>query len=330
MSDNNKIHGTGRTANSAPTFVSNVEDKREQLSAIKRMQTLKVKAHKAPEIIPAGKPKIRIVGDPDADLMSVNEPFRNKKESQTTVISVNRNHYDDDEDEGFALDCDEIRSMLEDGPIKFRFLVLCSAIFMVIASIFEYNQQKYYSYYGVSPLFYIISLYVWIFGAFIISLEIMPFSMGVSSIHKMILEQMNILRFTWGRGFFYFFSGSLQFSLFTKWNMVAGGVMMIVGISSILIGRAASKKLKILVRRIGNKNNLKQLFARHDRDRDGYLSVYEFKNFVSDMDVGLNDDELTNAFLAIDRDNDRLITFTDLANWYASAKYEVKTDGVII
>jgi Ca2+-binding EF-hand superfamily protein len=112
--------------------------------------------------------------------------------------------------------------------------------------------------------------------------------------------------------------------------MIAGGVMMIIGILSILIGRAASKKLKVLIRRIGNKNNLKEKFRKHDRDGDGYLSVYEFKNFVNDMNVGLNDDELTNAFLAIDRNNDRYITFSDLANWYATSKYEVKTDGVII
>lgn len=328
MSDNTIIHGTGRTPNSVPTCGSNIEDKREQLSAIKRVQSTlnKGKTDKGHEV--TGKPRIRVVGDPDADLMPVNETFR-KKEDKTTVISVRGRKHDDD-DEGFGLDCDEIKRMLEVGPIKFRFLVVCSALFMVIASIFEYNQQKFYSYYGVSALFYIISLYVWIFGAFIISLEIMPFGMGVFSIHKLILDQMNILRFTWGRGFFYFFSGSLQFCLCTKWNMIAGGVMMIIGILSILIGRAASKKLKVLIRRIGNKNNLKEKFRKHDRDGDGYLSVYEFKNFVNDMNVGLNDDELTNAFLAIDRNNDRYITFSDLANWYATSKYEVKTDGVII
>ena len=323
--NNSIIHGTGRTPNSAPTFVSNVEDKREQLSAIKRMQTIKVKEPEVPE----KSTKIRVVGDPDVDLLSVSEPFRNKETEKTAVISVHRK-YDDGNDEGFALDCDEITRMLEDGPVKFRFLVLCGAVFMVLSSAFEYNQEKFYGYYGISPLFFIISLYVWIFGAFIITLEIMPFSMGVSEIHKLILDHLNILRFTWGRGFFYFFSGSLQFSLCTTMNMAAGGVMMVLGIASIMIGRAASKKLKTLVRKVGNKHNLREKFSMHDKDRDGRLSVYEFRNFVKDMDVRLNDNELTNAFIAIDRNNDRFITFTDLATWYAMAKYEVKTDGVII
>jgi len=326
MSSNSIIHGTGRTPNSVPTFVSNVEDRREQLSAIKRMRT--VKANKEPDV-PEKSTKIRVVGDPDVDLLSVSEPYRKKDTEKTSVVKVHRRQYDDD-DEGFALDCDEITRMLEDGPVKFRFLVVCGAVFMVISSAFEYNQEKFYGYYGISPLFFIISLYVWIFGAFIITLEIMPFSMGVSEIHKTILDHLNILRFTWGRGFFYFFSGSLQFSLFTTMNMAAGGVMMVLGIASILIGRAASKKLKTLVRKIGNKNNLRDKFSMHDKDRDGRLSVYEFRNFVRDMDVRLNDNELTNAFIAIDRNNDRYITFNDLAAWYAKAKYEVKTDGVIV
>jgi hypothetical protein len=255
---------------------------------------------------------------------------------KTAVITARRrNSKDDDHSSSLALDCTEMRKMLEDGPLKFRILVLLGAIFMVIANIIDYDKllednNYYYSSAGIETLFFVISLYIWLFGAFIITLEMRPFRKGVSLFHRWILEQISFLRFTWGRGFLYFFSGSLQVVLFTQWNMIAGGVMIVLGIASVILGQVASKKLKTLVKKIGNRNNLLDKFKMHDKDHDGCLNVREFRNFVRDMNVKLNDDELTNAFMAIDRDVDRKITFQDLSNWYANAKFDVKTDGMII
>lgn len=253
---------------------------------------------------------------------------------KTAVITAHkRNSEDDRRSSSLALDCNEMTKMLEDGPLKFRILVLLGAIFMVVANIMDYNELQFNNYYGssgVETLFFIISLYIWIFGAFIITLEMRPFRKGVSVFHRWILEQMSFLRFTWGRGLLYFFSGSLQMVLFTKWNMIAGGAMILLGIASVILGQLASKKLKSLVKKIGNRNNLLEKFKMHDKDHDGYLNVREFRYFVKDMNVKLSDDELNNAFMAIDRDVDRKITFQDLSNWYANAKFDVKTDGVII
>jgi hypothetical protein len=248
------------------------------------------------------------------------------------VITARRKNSSGDKNAPLALDCTEITKLLENGPSKFRVLVLLGAISMVIANIVDYNQMQYSSYYGsaVSALYFVISIYIWLFGAFIITLEMRPFKSGVFFIHKWILEQLSFLRFTWGRGFFYFFSGSLQVVLFTKWNMIAGSIMIVLGIALIILGQIASKKLKSLVKKIGTRNNLVDRFQWHDKDHDGYLNVREFRNFVREMKVKLNDDELTNAFIAFDSNSDRRITFQDLSNWYANAKYDVKTDGVII
>lgn len=252
---------------------------------------------------------------------------------KTAVITAHKRNSDNDHS-SLALDCANISKMLEDGPLKFRILVLLGALFMVIANIIDYdklqNSANYYGGSGLETLYLIISLYIWLFGTFIITLEMRPFRKGVSLFHRWILEQLSFLRFTWGRGFFYFFSGSLQVALFTQWNMIAGGIMIVLGIASVILGQLASKKLKTLVKKIGNRNNLLDKFKMHDRDHDGYLNVREFRNFVRDMNVTLNDDELTNAFVAIDRDVDRKITFLDLSKWYANAKFDVKTDGVMI
>lgn len=358
MSTNQYLHGTGRSPNTMPPS-GQLESKREQLSVMKRMKSVAVTKNEDEKVMvrtnyieeaPAtnilrvqgktstsdDKTKIKVIGDsdPNFELKHISEPFRKKEDdSKTTVILARHNYGSDYDEDGLFFDCEEITRLLESGPMSFRYLVIAGALFMVIANIYDYQQKSYYSYYGsggISTSFFLISLYIWLFGAFIISLEIMPFKNGVTSIHRLILEQLGFLRFTWGRGFFYFFSGSLQFSLFTMWNMIAGGVMIAIGAAAIFIGRKASDKLKTLVRRIGNQNNLMEMFERHDRDRDGHLSITEFKAFVRDMNVRLSGDELTNAFIAIDRDNDRYITFQDLSNWYVDAKYNIKTDGCLV
>ena len=351
---NSIIHGSGRAPSSGPTrsllaSKSDLEDRRDQLSAIKRnisMPSQSPSSSPSPvavrlkkQYLPPETHKKRVVASADIDLRSINESFRNKDGNsgkKTAIIAV-RHKYDEDND-ALAFNCAELTKCLEDGPITFRILVLLGALFMLIGSLMDYNEQKggsnYYRYSsngGISPLYFVISLYVWVFSIFIVTLEMKPFHMGISKGHQIILEYMQILRFTWGRGFFYFFSGSLQFSLFTRWNMIAGGTMMVLGMCCIIIGRMASSKLSILVRRIGNKNNLFEKFGKHDRDRDGCFDVHEFRTFVKEMGVNLTDDELVNAFMAIDRNSDRLMTFSDLAKWYTNAKFEMKTDaGVVV
>ena len=209
------IHGTGRVPSSIPRgHKRNLEGAREQLSSIKRFQSVQVRPHNKPNdesvfrtqsvIVHSSrnyqeKNKAPKVYGADVDLQRIDEKFRNRTDdTKTTIITATRIQ-DDDDDDFFAIDCDELTRMLEDGPIKFRFLVIIGALFMAIGSVIDYHEQKSYNNYGsggMTPLFFIITLYVWIFGAFIISLEIKPFHMGVSAFHRIILDQLNILRFT--------------------------------------------------------------------------------------------------------------------------------------
>ncbi len=279
-------------------------------------------------------------------------PYRAPK---TTVIQAKRKFdddgsYDDDGydlDDDWFLDCHQIEQLLENGPLRFRFFVFLGSLFMLASSYLDYQAEAYYTAYGygsMSPLFFLITIYVWVFATFIATMEILPFQMKISRFHRQILKYMNFMRYTWGRGFLYLFSGSLQLSLFTTYNMYSGGYMMLMGLISIMIGRIASRKLKVLVKKIGNNTNLMDDFSRCDQDRDGYLNIHEFRRFVKERmgtkkgkwrrrnNVTLTEDECIHAFQAIDKNHDRRLTFKELSGWYATAKYETRRggDGVLV
>ncbi len=211
MDDRHLLHGTGRVPSSVPTGY--LEERREVLSSIKRFQSAQARENKKPSLDStprtqsvivhssrqvAEKPKAPIVYGANVNLQRIDEKFRTRSDdARTTVITATRKY--DDGDDLFAVDCDELTRMIEDGPLKFRIVVMIVALFMVVASLIDYNAQSSYNNYGgggMTPMFLPISIYVWVFSAFIITLEIKPFRMGTSAFHKLVLDQMNILRFT--------------------------------------------------------------------------------------------------------------------------------------
>jgi len=298
----------------------NLEDRRHRLSSLKHNR------YQPPS--PEHTQQHKVVASRYIELPHLKESFLNKDLDETSVIHVKGSV--DDGDDGLFMDCEELKRYMADGPIRFRTVTFIGAIFMLVASFIDYQEEKNYTYYGydsMSPLFVGITIYVWIFGLFIASLEIRPFHMTVSIFHRFILRYFSILRFAWGRGCFYIFSGSLQFVTLSKCNMMAGGFMVCLGAISIVTGRVAGRKLKNMVKNIGSKNRLTELFSKHDKDRDGYLNVKEFQHFMRDADVHLSPDEFMNAFQAIDANNDRRITLKELKWWFATAKRETGIFG---
>mmetsp|Transcript_24196 Transcript_24196/g.29783 ORF Transcript_24196/g.29783 Transcript_24196/m.29783 type:complete len:357 (+) Transcript_24196:175-1245(+) len=244
---------------------------------------------------------------------------KNQPGPKTSVITVKKEISDEDEDM-ISIDC--LKNMFADGPISFRLIVCFTCIFMVIANVIDLRQESYYG--EITIAYNIASLYVWCFAIFVISLEIRPFKYTLSEIHKEALFYVKVLRFTWGRAFFYFFSGSVQFLMLTKWNMIAGLTMMAMGFISIAIGLNATPKLQKLIRKIGTIENLEVKFSKYDKDRDGYLDTMEFGSFVSGIGVNMGYDEFVSTFSAIDRNNDRMITREELTAWFVRYKYHDK------
>lgn len=280
----------------------------------------------------------KVKGSP-SKIQSIPEAFRERNDdTKTTIVKVakHKKHKsrDDnvDEDDQGPISCESTSQLLENGPIRFRHVCLIGGFGMILGNLIDWNDDQNY-YYQVKEktlMYTIISIYVWIIGLFIMTLEMRPFGQRLSMIHRFILEFIYMLRYTWGRGILYFFSGSLQFILFTTFNMIAGGFMMVLGLTSIIMGRMASQKLKTLVMEIGDKSNLSNKFDWADRDKDGYLNIFEFKLLLKMLGITMKKDELIHLFMAIDVDSDRRITYDELSYWYATARKDLRRDGIVV
>lgn len=218
------MHGTGRVPSSSPTRLAKIEiiERREQANFAKiqvshstlsnderlpppspppRTQSVKIHNKKKAK----DKPKLKVHGE-DIELQHVDAKYmearKNKGNTKFTVIQCERKYNDDDD--FLCCNCsDYFKSLLEDGPIKVRYVIIAVALFTMVACVIDYDmmrgQRSYYGYNrgkNVSPFVSLITSYVLIFGLFIISLEMNPFRMGMSVFHRTILQHVNVFRFT--------------------------------------------------------------------------------------------------------------------------------------
>jgi len=214
--------------------------------------------------------------------------------------------------------CTEYSEAMGDGPMPLRALAFFGGFSMIVGSVVDFIEKENY---GIPLLFLLVSIYIWIFGLFIITLEGRPFHLEVPHFHRVILTYFEILRFTWGRGLFYLFSGTIQFCLLTTWNMICGGYMIILGFLAIYVGRRAHKKMDVMCKMIANNDAIRTKFYAYDRDRDGYLNVQEFKEFTESMDIDLSYDDFVAAFTVIDSNSDKKISLKDFQKWWVVFKY---------
>jgi len=207
----------------------------------------------------------------------------------------------------------DLQYLVEEGPLSFRAVALLGGFFMILASILDLIDQDAADLTAMGEL---ITVFLWIFGFIIIILEGRPFHIQIPFLYTFLIKFFGCFKYVWGRGFFYFVGGCLQFFLFTKYDMVSGIFFMILGIISIVCGYKASVKLAGLRNSISNRSDIKYLFHSFDKDRDGLLNADEFRDMMSTMDQNLDYNEFVAALSAIDVDNNGQISIQDMEQWY--------------
>jgi len=175
-----------------------------------------------------------------------------------------------------------------------------------------------------------ITFYLWFSGLLSIQIESRPFHLQIPVVYSVICEILSPLRFLWGRGFFYFFSGCLQFFLFSKYNMICGSYFMLLGAFSITFGYRASVKLASLRNSISNKADIKFLFHSFDKDRDGFLNHEEFREMLLSLDQYLDFNDYVAALSTVDSDNNQQVSYNDLENWWSSYQQQDLPPGTTI
>ena len=175
----------------------------------------------------------------------------------------------------------------------------------------------------------VFSIYTWIFGVFVIILEGCPFQITVSSVHLWISDYLKILRYLYGRGLLYLFVGSIQyFVLSPPYSAIARGFRTIIGIIFYLLGLAAKVSWdNARALNPSDHTKLKLKFELYDKDKDGYLNIEGFQDFV--VSLSLNELDIINfdtAFHAIDRNKDVKIYFDELEMWWSLVDYRNHTN----
>jgi hypothetical protein len=217
---------------------------------------------------------------------------------------------------GMKGDVQDLRFLIEEGPLSFRSFGFVGGFFMILAAALDFVEDNNSG--DLNPMAKLITFYLWFCGVLAIQLEGRPFHMQIPVVYNVICEFFNFLKFVWGRGFFYFLTGCIQFFLFSKYNMICGVYFMILGVFSIVFGYRASVKLAALRNNISNKADIKFLFHSFDRDRDGYLNPEEFREMLFSLDQSLDYNDFVAAMSAVDSGNNQRVGYHDLEIWWDS------------
>jgi hypothetical protein len=211
------------------------------------------------------------------------------------------------------------RQLAEEGPKPFQLLAFLGGIGMILTCIFDFQAVGFHSF-G----FVLINFYAWVFGIFIAALEGTVIWVDLPNFHRHISNYVKILRFMWGRGLFYMFTGSLIACLdgATAGN-ICGLYMMIIGLFIFIGGIYFQVKLGKKLRFAPKDKQMEDMFATYDVDKDGYLNQEQFRDFALNLrivDIDKNFD-FDAEFEYMDSNNDGLVNYHELKNWIDAIEY---------
>jgi len=175
----------------------------------------------------------------------------------------------------------------------------------------------------------VIALYEVGFGIVIVILE-SPIQIPVVG-DKLKTQYVRVyakfLDLTIGRGFLYLFVGTLQISNLNMIDWAVGGFMVFVGVTAIVVGYSSTAKLRNLKRSISTETQLKSLWSKYDRDKNGTLDAKELTEFVKEADptteaataASSNNNEIAAVFLSLDKNFDDRISYEEFYAWWVNA-----------
>jgi len=211
----------------------------------------------------------------------------------------------------------KVRQLAEEGPLSFRVLAFLGGVAMIVTSVLDWIGELF----GFSMHKFLISLYTFSFGIIICILEGRMFVPETHKYQQKFIIYAKLLKYVWGRGLFYFFAGTLQFSQMRILDMASGSFMIFVGIISLVVGNRTSKKLSKLSQSIAaDEDKLYDKFVQYSQPNnhiDDYLEQADFAELVHDIGLSLDNNEHIAAFATIDADDDGKISFDDLKSWWS-------------
>ena len=221
------------------------------------------------------------------------------------------------------------KSASEEGPFLIQKAVVLSAMGAIFTTI--YPVIIYEQYWNLSSL-------ICAFHTTMLSFLIMIFESRVcgtrnptssrARLRSFFVRHLNVLRLFWGRGFLYMFAGSMNITmLFYPYNYITGGILIALGILSVLMGAHASYNLERMRLSLTDASYLWGKFINYDSDSDNLININDFSELIWSLGLELDDEYSYRAFLEIDHDRDGLITFHEFKYWWIASQDD---DGTIL
>ena len=172
----------------------------------------------------------------------------------------------------------------------------------------------------------IVDIYLVLFGAVIIVLNSkiigVPFlsAATMDSLRAKIIFYCKLLDRTWGLGIFYFFVGTLNFSLLNVMRLLVSLYMLILGGVCFFNGRKTAGKLSDLRANIYAEKDLLRSFNKYAND--GKINRDDFRTMLKSFDIEMAKSELETAFNLIDTDKSDTISFFEFNAWWKEWGHE--------
>lgn len=124
------------------------------------------------------------------------------------------------------------------------------------------------------------------------------------------------LEYTSGRGFFFFFCGSLQATNVNMLDWAVGGFMIFVGITAMIAGFMATRDMRLFKFSIRSEEDLKAKWKEFDTNGNGSLDVKELTKFIRSSDIEMTRNEVASVFMSLDKNFDDVITYEEFYFWW--------------
>jgi hypothetical protein len=205
----------------------------------------------------------------------------------------------------------EIRNSVQDGQLSIRLMALLSATALIFSS--SFGLLGAILSFNISET--IIEIYSVLFGIIMILLESKQLNIPQKYLDKLYHYAL-FLKYVWGRGILYVFAGSLHLLLQGSiLDYIVGGMILLVGVVYIIVGKIATKKLKDLRKSLHSDSQIKNKFTAADTTKKG-LTLDQFKALTDQLGLDLNHREAEVIFIHLDKSADGLLTYQEFQGWW--------------
>ncbi|CAM9587647.1 unnamed protein product [Chrysoparadoxa australica] len=186
----------------------------------------------------------------------------------------------------------DIARNARDGPLSIRYAGMIGALALIIISFIGFFGEVW----SIDPVNACVQLYLFVFGFPLLFVELGPRAKCVPKVFfSRVYEYAKFLTVCWGRGFFYFFCGTLALAQWNLMDVILAVYLMVLGIGMLYFGSRGMKELKAIRAQLVSEDDLREKFKEYDVDKNGCLDPKELAQFCQDLGAKLTNHKCTSS-----------------------------------